>query len=83
MVADIDQLILLLSIPKMQNLARKGMEFECKKAFIKILMGRGEGQNRGKKVRVICTYGTVKDRARISQYILIPWPCPYRTYLGL
>ena len=33
-VPDIDQLILLLSIPKIQNLARKGMEFEPKRVLI-------------------------------------------------
>ena len=39
MVAAIDQLILLLSIPKMQNLARKGWEFEP--GSILIIISRG------------------------------------------
>jgi hypothetical protein len=38
-VAAIDQLISMLSIPSVQNLARKGMEFELRKPFIKINAG--------------------------------------------
>ena len=39
MVANIDQLILLLSILKMQNLARKGSGFELRRVLIIISCG--------------------------------------------
>jgi hypothetical protein len=45
-VAAIDQLILLLSIPKMQNLARKGSGFEPESILIIISFGLMHGGKR-------------------------------------
>ena len=55
MVADIDQLILLLSIPGMWNLARNIMEFNFKFAFIIICLGPQNSQKKENNLQVVYT----------------------------
>jgi hypothetical protein len=66
-VADIDQLILLLSIPKMQNLERKGWEFEAGRVLIIISYGLMNIEKRGANYRLHILIG-----AGITRILQLP-----------
>jgi hypothetical protein len=55
-VPDIDQLILLLSIPEMWNLERNIMGFDFRNVFIKI--SSGSESNEKKETKAGCTYSS-------------------------
>ena len=58
MVADIDQLDLMLSIPKLWNLARNISEFEPESIFIIISYGLMDFEKGKDSLQVVCTFQT-------------------------
>ena len=72
-VPDIDQLILLLSIPEMWNLARKGSDYRGRKVFIKISCV-GMRENVAEKERwILGSYTYFNAKGWISR-ALMGWP---------